>query len=197
MAGRIIGILGSPLPEGNTARLLDRALQGAEEAGCTVEKIDITSLCFEGCQEMFFCRDHETCAMDDDMQQLYPKVRDADAIIIATPIMCMGLPGKLKSFMDRCQVFFMAKYLRKDPLVPAEKRTTRRALFIGISGMKIPETFVGARLTTKAFCDIIDCHYTDELLINDMDTLVDVARHPELLEAAYTKGQALGKGSGS
>jgi hypothetical protein len=63
--------------------------------------------------------------------------------------------------------------------------------------MKVPETFVGARLTTAAFCDIIDCQYADELLINDMDTLVDVTRHPELLEAAYTKGRALGKGSGS
>jgi multimeric flavodoxin WrbA len=193
MAGRIIGFLGSPLPEGNTARLLDRALKGAEDAGCEVEKINLATLCFEDCQEMFFCKDHETCTMDDDMQQLYPKVRDADGIIIATPIMCMGIPGKLKSFMDRCQVFYMAKYLRKESLVPAEKRATRRALFICISGMKIPETFVGARLTTKAFCDIIDCQYADELLINDMDTLADVTRHPELLDAAYNKGLALGK----
>ncbi|MDD1695181.1 MAG: NAD(P)H-dependent oxidoreductase, partial [Methanoregula sp.] len=59
MAGRIIGILGSPLPEGNTARLLDRALKGAEDAGCTVEKIVLSNLCFEDCQEMFFCKDHE------------------------------------------------------------------------------------------------------------------------------------------
>ncbi len=193
MAGRIIGFLGSPLPEGNTARLLDRALKGAEDAGCSVEKINLATLGFEDCQEMFFCKDHETCTMDDDMQELYPKIRDADGIIIASPIMCMGLPGKLKSFMDRCQVFYMAKYLRNDPLVPAEKRERRRTLFIGISGMKIPETFIGARLTAKAFCDIIDCRYADELLINDMDTLIDVTRHPELLEAAYEKGRILGK----
>jgi multimeric flavodoxin WrbA len=193
MAGRIIGILGSPLPEGNTAHLLDMALKGAEDAGCMVEKISITSLCFESCQEMFFCKDHETCIMDDDMQQLYPKLREADGIILATPIMFMGIPGRLKSFMDRCQVFYMAKYLRKDSLVPPEKRAGRKALFICISGMNVPEVFVGAKLTVKAFLDIIDCQYGDELLINDMDTIKDVTRLPPLMEAAYAKGKALGK----
>ena len=193
MAGRVIGILGSPLTEGNTAQLLDRALEGAKDAGCTVEKIVVTNLSFEACQEMFFCRDHETCTMDDDMQQLYPKVRDADSIILATPIMFMGIPGKLKSFIDRCQVFFMAKYLRKESLVPAEKRAVRKGLFICISGMKVPEVFVGAKLTVKAFFDIIDCTNGDELLISDMDTIGDITQQPGLMDAAYDKGFTLGK----
>jgi multimeric flavodoxin WrbA len=192
MAGRIIGILGSPLSEGNTAQLLERALNGAEDAGCTVETIVVANLCFEACQEMMFCRDHETCIQDDDMQQIYPKLRDADGIILATPVMCMGIPGKLKSFIDRCQVFFMAKYLRKNSLVPEEKRA-RGALFICISGMNIPEVFVGVKLTTKAFFDIIDCRYADELLVNDMDTIRDVTTRPGLLDAAYRKGLALGR----
>ena len=193
MAGRVIGILGSPIPEGNTARLLDRALDGAEAAGCTVEKIVVPNLSFEACQEMMFCKDHETCILDYDMQQMYPKLRDADGIILATPIMNMGIPGKLKSFMDRFQVFFMAKYLRKKSLVSPEKKAARKALFICISGMNVPEVFVGAKLTTRSFLDIIDCQYWDELLVSDMDTIRDITTQPELLKAAYNKGLALGK----
>jgi multimeric flavodoxin WrbA len=193
MAGRVIAILGSPVAEGNTARLLDEAIRGAEEAGCTVEKVVVTSLCFEACQEMMFCRDHETCTMDDDMQQMYPKIREADAFIIATPVMTMGIPGKLKSFMDRCQIFFMAKYMRKSSLVSPEKRGSRSALFICISGMNIPEVFVGSKLTVLAFLDIIDCRFGDELLVNDMDTIRDITTQPGLLKAAYAKGFALGK----
>jgi multimeric flavodoxin WrbA len=193
MAGRIIGILGSPLPEGNTAKLLERALKGAEDAGCTVETIVVSRLCFEDCQEMMFCRDHETCTIDDDMQQVYPVLRDADGIILATPVMCMGIPGKLKALMDRCQVFYMAKYLRKQPLVAEEKRKARNALFICISGMNVPEVFVGAKLTTRAFFDLIDCRYADELLVNDMDTIRDVTTQPGLLDAAYRKGLAIGR----
>ena len=193
MAGKIIGLLGSPLPEGNTAQLLDRALKGAEDAGCEVEKIVVANLDFQACQEMMFCKEHETCILDDDMQAMYPKLRGMDGLIVATPVMTMGIPGKLKSFIDRFQVFFMAKYVRKKPLISKEKKKERKGVFICISGMNIPEVFVGAKLTVKAFFDIIDCQYSDELLISDMDTIKDIQAQPALLEAAYKKGFALGK----
>lgn len=193
MAGKIIGLLGSPLTEGNTAQLLDRALKGAEDAGCEVEKIVVVNLDFQACQEMMFCKEHETCILDDDMQAMYPKFRDIGGLIVATPVMTMGIPGKLKSFIDRFQVFFMAKYVRKKPFISKEKKKERKGLFICISGMNIPEVFVGAKMTVKAFFDIIDCQYSDELFISDMDTIKDIQAQPGLLEAAYKKGFALGK----
>jgi hypothetical protein len=116
-----------------------------------------------------------------------------DSLIIATPVMTLGVPGKLKSFLDRFQVFFMAKYMRKDPLVKKEHAITRRSLVICLSGMNIPEVFIGVKMTLRAFLDIIDCPYYDELLISDMDTIRDIRTRPDLLESAYAKGFALGK----
>ena len=127
------------------------------------------------------------------MQQMYQKFRTIDGLIIATPVMTMGIPGKLKSFMDRFQVFFMAKYQRNQPLVTAEKKLRRQSLVICIAGMNIPEVFIGAKLTLRAFLDIIDCPYQDELLISDMDTIRDVRTRQDLLDAAYAKGKALGE----
>jgi NAD(P)H-dependent FMN reductase len=193
MAGKIIGLLGSPLTEGNTALLLDRALKGAEDAGCTVEKIIVVNLDFQACQEMMFCKEHDTCILDDDLQAIYPKFMEMDGLILATPVMTMGIPGKLKSLIDRFQVFFMAKYVRHKPLISKEKKINRKGLLICISGMRIPDVFIGVKLTVKAFFDIIDCQYTDELLINDMDTIMDIRSQPALLDAAYKKGFALGK----
>lgn len=193
MSKKIIGVLGSPLTEGNTAQLLDMALKGASDAGCTVEKISVNSLDFQACMEMMFCKDHETCIMDDDMQQMYQKFKEMDGIILATPVMTMGIPGRLKSFMDRFQVFFMAKYVRNKPFFNKERRMERKALFICISGMDIPEVFVGVKMTVRAFFDIIDCQFHDELLINGMDTIVDIKTQPALLDAAYKKGYRLGK----
>jgi len=192
MAGTVIGILGSPLPEGNTAILLKLALKGAADAGCSTGTIVVNNLDFQPCMEMMFCKEHETCIMDDDMQQVFGTIRDADSIIIATPVMFMGIPGRLKSFMDRFQVFFMAKYMRNQPLVTPEKKKVRR-LFICISGMKIPEVFVGAKLTAEAFFDIIDCPFSDELLISDMDTIRDVRTRQDILDAAYAKGRLIGE----
>jgi multimeric flavodoxin WrbA len=132
--------------------------------------------------------------MEDDLTPLYPKFREMDGLIIATPIMTMGIPGKLKSLMDRFQVFFMAKYMRRQPLVPKEKRKTRLALFIAISGMKVPGVFLGAEATVAAFLDIIDCHSLGEILVPDMDTIKDIRTRPEILDMAYRKGFELGSG---
>jgi len=193
MGKKIIGLLGSPLPEGNTAKLLERALQGARDAGCETETVVVANLDFQACMEMMFCKEHDTCIMDDDMQPMYGKFREMDSLILATPVMTMGIPGKLKSFMDRFQVFFMAKYVRKEPLVTRDQAKKRHGLFICISGMKVPGVFEGAKKTVQAFFDIIDCRYWDELLINDMDTIRDISAHPDLLDAAYRKGFALGE----
>lgn len=193
MGARIIALLGSPRLEGNTAKLLNEAIRGANDAGCSVEKIEVTSLNFRACREIFFCREHETCAMKDDMTGIYEKFRDIDGIIVATPVMTMGIPGMLKSFIDRFQVFFMAKYVRKIPLVRKEKRQHRLGLYLGISGMNVPYVFDGAKLTIHAFFDIIDVAYWDDLLIRDMDTIQDLSTRPEFLEEAYRKGKEMGR----
>jgi multimeric flavodoxin WrbA len=193
MGNKVIALLGSPLPEGNTAALLDMAIRGAEDAGCTVERIVVPFLDFEPCQEILFCREHETCQMEDDLTPLYAKFRELDGLIIATPVMTMGIPGKLKSLMDRFQVFFMAKYMRKQSLVPKEKRGSRQCLFIAISGMKIPGVFDGVKATVAAFLDIIDCGLFAEILVPDMDTIRDIRSRPEILELAYRRGLELGK----
>lgn len=192
MGYRVIGLLGSPLTEGNTAKLLERALEGARDAGCETETIAVTNLDFQPCMEAFYCREHETCMMDDDMQAMYHKFREMDSLIVATPVMTMGIPGALKGFIDRFQVFFMAKYMRKSSLVSPERISRRRGLYIGISGMNIPNVFDGAKLTMKAFFDIIDVKYHGELLIRDMDHIRDITTRPDLLDEAYRKGNELG-----
>ncbi len=197
MPKKVIGILGSPLAKGNTAILLEKALDGARAAGAEVERINVPFLQFQPCMEIFYCVDHEACRMKDDLSEIYDRFREMDALVIASPIMTMGIPGKLKSFMDRFQVFYMAKYVRKKSLVPEEKRKIRKCLFLSISGMNLPTVFDGAKMTVKAFCQIIDCTYWDDVLINDMDTIKDIRTRPDALEAAYQKGYGIASESDS
>ena len=193
MGKKIIALLGSPLTGGNTAILLAEAIRGAEEAGCEVERIEVARLDILPCMEIFYCRENETCRIQDEMAGIYDKFREVDGLIIATPVMTMGIPGRLKSFMDRFQVFYMAKYHRGQPFVSPERRKGRGMLFISIAGMNIPNVFDGAKTTAKAFGEIIDCPYRDEVLRNDMDTIQDIRTRPEVMEAAYRKGCELGR----
>jgi multimeric flavodoxin WrbA len=143
---------------------------------------------------LMFCGDPAVCMLDEKIRPIYKKFQEADGIIVATPIMTMGIPGRLKSFMDLFQAFFISKYVLKEPLVPENKRGKRRGLFISIAGMKnCPTVFDGAKTTVTAFFEILDFHYTDDLLIDDMDTIRDLKTRPVLLKSAYTKGAALAK----
>ena len=126
------------------------------------------------------------------MDQIYPKFAKLDSFILATPVMTMGIPGPLKSFIDRFQVFYMAKYFRNQPLVSPDLKERRKGLFITIAGKDIPGVFNGAKQTIRAFFDIIDCQYHDELLISGMDRIKDITTRPDLLNDAYEKGFALG-----
>jgi multimeric flavodoxin WrbA len=193
MPKKIIALLGSPLLGGNTAKLLDQAIKGAEDAGCEVEKIPVFHLNFRPCMEIFHCVENEDCKIKDDMTGMYRKFREMDSLIIAAPVMTMGIPGKLKMFMDRFQVFYMAKYFRNASFIPPEHRQKRKMLFISISGMSLPNVFEGAKITARAFGEIIDCPYWDEVLQNDMDTIRDITRKPDVMKAAYEKGYELGR----
>lgn len=193
MSKKVIALLGSPLLEGNTARLLDEAIRGAEDAGCEVEKIEVAHLDVAPCMEIFYCMENETCRIKDDMIEIYDTFREMDGLILATPVMTMGIPGKLKAFIDRFQVFYMAKYYRGESFISPERRKRRKMLFISIAGMNLPTVFDGAKMTVRAFGEIIDCPYWDEVLRNDMDTIQDIRTRPEVMEAAYRKGYELGR----
>ncbi|MBP2134290.1 multimeric flavodoxin WrbA [Methanomicrobium sp. W14] len=187
MSYQIIALMGSPVPDGNTSKILERAVKGAEDAGCNVSKVDVTSLKFSPCMEYFYCDQNEGCMINDDFTPFIQRFRMADGFIVATPVMTMGIPGALKSFMDRFQVFFAAKYMRHKPLITKEQKTWRKTLLISIGGMKIPNDFDGVKLSMNSFCDIIDAPLYGEVLQNDMDNIKDIENRPEILETAYKK----------
>ncbi|HJJ50227.1 MAG TPA: flavodoxin family protein [Methanocorpusculum sp.] len=193
MTKKIVALFGSNVQSGNTNKLLIEAIRGAEEAGCTVERVNIIQAKLSGCKQIYHCMDKVNCVIKDEGEHYLSMLKEADGIIIATPVMTYGIPGHLKSFMDRCQPFYMAKYHRNKSFITAEHAKIRKTLFICIAGMNTPDVFVGPLLTVKAFCHIIDAKYFDELLQNDMDTIKKIESKPEVMKAAYEKGRALGE----
>jgi len=191
MTKTIAALFGSGIIGGNTDKLLTEAIRGAEDAGCSVERINTAMIKLAPCLQTFGCMTEPHCYADENAEKYYKILRSCDGIIIATPVMTYGIPGSLKSFMDRCQPFYMAKYYRKQPLVTKEDAAIRKMLFICIGGMDTDEIFIGPKLTAKAFGNIIDARYADELLQNNMDSILKIENKPELLTAAYEKGYAL------
>jgi multimeric flavodoxin WrbA len=190
MTKTIIALLGSPL-EGNTALLLDQAIAGAKSVGSDVVRYHVPLLDFSPCMRIDFCKEYPTCKMDDDVTRLMPEFARANGFIIATPVMTMGVPGGLKSFMDRFHVFFNAKFLRNAPMVPKDLRESRKTLVISISGMNLKNNFDCLMTTVRAYCDTIDAPVMDTLFVKDMDNIIDINTRPEILKEAHDKGVLL------
>ena len=101
---KVLIILGSPRKNGNSATLAKQVAGGAEEAGAEVESVYIQGMDIKPCIGCDSCRDEKgkDCVIDDDMKFLYPKLRQTDAVVIASPIYWFTVSAQTKLFMDRC-----------------------------------------------------------------------------------------------
>lgn len=101
----VLGIGASPRKDGNSAFLLEHALQGANEAYPS----EVTTLAwgFPGktiahCNACDACnRNGGHCIVEDDFQDLVDLWIDADVVIYSSPVYHMALPSRLRAFMDR------------------------------------------------------------------------------------------------
>jgi len=84
---KIIALQGSPTLSGNTAALVSQFAAGAHAAGAEVEIINLTELDIKPCNacDLCECGNRETCVHNDSMQPLMHKIKEADAILFATP----------------------------------------------------------------------------------------------------------------
>ena len=89
--------------KGNTALILNPFLDGMREGGAKVELFYTRELNINPCTGEFNCwvKTPGECYQDDDMTMLYPKLREADIWVFATPVYVDGVTGPLKNLMDR------------------------------------------------------------------------------------------------
>jgi multimeric flavodoxin WrbA len=188
---RVLGIMGSPRKQSNTDILLDRALEGAREAGAEVEKVLISKLRISPCLEIYACRKDGNCAIKDDMQLLYKKLLEADHVIFASPMFFYGVTSQAKAVIDRCQALWVRKHVLG---MGKEDKRERRGLFVSVGATRGAKLFDGAVLTVKYFFDAIGVEYSADLLVRGIDNEGQIKEHPTALEDAFRLGQELVRG---
>ena len=99
---RILVLIGSPRKGGNT-ELLARAFAEAAASQHEVELISVADYRIHpctGCNSCFASEGHR-CFQDDGMQQIYGKLKQADTLVIASPVYFYGISAQLKALVDR------------------------------------------------------------------------------------------------
>jgi len=175
---QVLAIMGSPRVKGNTDLLLDEVLRGAESEGAEVEKLVVDKL---GC-----LRDGD-CVIRDDMDGIYPKLLEADIVIVASPMFFYGVSSQLKALIDRCQALWARRYvLKQEP-----PNSGRKGAFIGVGATKGEKLFDGSILTLKYFFQAIGVEYAGDLLIRGVDKKGEIRDHPTALTEAFDLGKSL------
>ncbi len=96
----VFAIIGSPRENGNTAFLTNKLLDLLKD-NFKIEKIFLKDYTINSCKECYYCMDNDACSIKDDMQILYDKLREAQVIILSSPIFMGGVTSLMRAFMER------------------------------------------------------------------------------------------------
>lgn len=99
---KILGINGSPRKEAsNTRQLVRSVLDGAAELGAETELIDIADRTITFCSGCLTCYATGSCIFDDDAQEIFALMQEADGIVLGSPVYILSITGQLKQLLDR------------------------------------------------------------------------------------------------
>lgn len=97
--GDVIGLVGSPNPEGRTNQLVTAALEGAAQAGGGTQLIQMSDHVVSACRDClpWVCKDNLKCTFDDDAFKFYSqKIMECGALILGTPVYWWDTSGLVK-----------------------------------------------------------------------------------------------------
>lgn len=184
MAKKLLILKGSPRERGNSAVLADRAAAGAVEAGWQVESIYLQTMEIRPCDACDLCREEQVyCAIEDDMQSLYPKLIEADALLLASPVYWFTFSAQLKLCIDRWYGLWSMEHdaFRGKPIgIILTYGDSDLYTSGGINALSTYESifkFLEARMMGTVHGSL-----------NDVG---DAEKHPELMDAAFQLGRMI------
>lgn len=130
---------GSPR-KGNSAYLSGLAAEEAAQAGWEVRDVRLNSLQYRGCQACNRCKTKlAKCALDDDLAAVLEWMREADLLVMASPVYYGDVSAQLKGFIDRTFSFLHPEYYSRPD--PSRLDPGKKLLFILSQGNSVPYAF--------------------------------------------------------
>ncbi|MDE7414004.1 MAG: flavodoxin family protein [Muribaculaceae bacterium] len=123
---KVLVINGSPHPNGCTARGLTEVEETLKKHGVEIERINVGVKDVRGCIGCGFCREHGRCVFNDIVNETAPKLKEADGVLVGSPVYYAGCNGQLLAFLDRL-FYSTATTVDKTMKVGAAVVSSRRA----------------------------------------------------------------------
>ena len=88
---KIVVLMGSPNRNGSTGILVQNFQKGAEEAGHSVDVIDVCHANIHPCTGCVKCGYEGPCVQKDDVELIRKKLLASDMVVFATPLYYYGM----------------------------------------------------------------------------------------------------------
>lgn len=182
---KVLVVLGSPRKKGNSATLANRIVKGAESVGAVSDTVFLQGLQMAPCQSCYACqmKDSKGCAIDDDMQSVYPKLIEYPNWILACPVYWFTMSAQMKIFMDR--MFALGAYGKN----PFHKKRIAIAMTYGDKDPFSSGCVNALRTFQDAF------HYTGSKLVGmvygSANQAGEIEKNSELMQEAEALGRKL------
>lgn len=102
---KVLAVVGSSRKNGNTSLLVQEGLKPMQAQGIQTELIYLSDYNFQDCNGCEACKDTYACVIEDDMQKIYPKILEADGIILGSPAYFYNVTADMKALIDRCYCY--------------------------------------------------------------------------------------------
>jgi multimeric flavodoxin WrbA len=187
MSKFVLVLKGSPRENGNSNILVGQVERGATEAGAEVESLMLHHMDIRPCDACDTCQETGICVIKDDMQQVYPLLEKADAILLASPIYWFTISAQLKLCIDRW-------YALETPQGNAlHGKQVGIVLTYGDSDL-YNSGGINAIHTFESMFRYIGAEIAG-MVYGSAHHIGDAEKQPELMERAYKLGLELGSGS--
>jgi len=109
---KIVCLLGSPRAKSNSSTIVKKFADTAEKLGANVETYTLNDLNYRGCQACMACKTKlDKCALEDDLAQVLEAVKEADALVLASPVYFGEVSSQLKAYIDRTYSFLKPDFM--------------------------------------------------------------------------------------
>jgi len=191
---KVLGIGGSPRKGGNSDILLKHILKAAANGGAATDEVQLRDYHFQPCNACERCRkDKECTGLQDGMQLIYPKIREAKGMVVISPIYSYNVTALMKSFIDRLYSFYYFSDERPGQWSSQLADQGRKAI-IAVVGEQATREEGGMDLTLETMRrSIIALGYevVDELPVLGIFHKGKVKKYPQILEQAESMGGRL------
>ena len=192
---KIAAINGSPKGRnGITDKLLSPFLDGANEAGCEINRFYINDLRIAPCKGDQYCweKGNGECIQNDDMRSVLPIFGNANIWIFASPLYFNGVTGPLKIFIDRLLPLGLPKTIIKNRKSHHPGRVlpdNRKIILISTCGLFEIDNFNPLVTHIKSICENTDREFAGAILRQHAWTINPMP--DDIIKASFSAGKEI------